>query len=256
MGPWALFQELIRIIRWVDVLDIFLVTLIVYRVLLLIKGTRTVQIMVGFVFLGLVFWLANKFEIRTLRALLSYVFDNLFIILVLVFQQEIRRGLSRFGQTPLFSLGAASVEASIVEEIIRAAVSLANRKIGALIVIENNADVLEFVESGTLVDAILDRDVLTSIFMPVSPLHDGAVIIRKGRLHMAGCFLPLTLNPSISKAVGTRHRAAVGLTEETDAICVVVSEENGSISLASQGKIAHNLEASQARKEILEALKK
>lgn len=187
--------------------------------------------------------------------MLGFVFNNLFIILILIFQQEIRRALSRMGQTPLFSPLLSSRDGQVIEELIKAVVSLSNRKIGALIVIENRADVLDFVEAGNLLDAQMDRELLTSIFMPVSPLHDGAVIVRKGRIHMAGCFLPLTLNPSVSKAVGTRHRAGVGLTEETDAICVIVSEENGQISLASRGKISHGLDQAQLRKGILDALK-
>ncbi len=252
---WNYLVELFRLFRITDLIDILLVAFIVYRTILLIKGTRTAQIIVGLVFLSFVYWLANRFEMRTLRALLGFIFDNLFIILILVFQQEIRRALSRMGQTPFFAPFLSSRDGQVIEELVKAAVSLSNRKIGALIVIENRADVLDFVEPGSLLDAHMDRELLTSIFMPVSPLHDGAVIIRKGRIHMAGCFLPLTLNPSVSKAVGTRHRAGVGLTEETDAICIIVSEENGQISLASRGKISHGLDQVQLRKGILESMK-
>jgi len=252
---WQLMQELLRFTRWGDLLDILVVAFIIYRLLLLIKGTRTAQILVGLIFLFLVYWVASRLEIRTVRAVLGYLFDNLFIILVLIFQQEIRRALSQVGQTPIFAAGGGMKEGQVVEEIVKSAQSLANKKIGALIVLENQADVLDFVEPGTLVDGNLDREILASIFMPVSPLHDGAVIIRKGRIHMAGCFLPLTLNPNVSKSVGTRHRAAVGLTEETDAVCVVISEENGAVSVAANGKISHNLDGNQLRKAVLEALK-
>lgn len=255
MGPWQLIQELFRFIRWGDLLDILIVAFIVYRLLLLIKGTRTAQILIGLIFLFLVYWVANRLEIRTVRAVLGYLFDNLFIILVLIFQQEIRRALSQVGQTPLFAASSGMKEGQVIEEIVKSAVTLSNKKIGAIMVIENRADVLDFVEPGTLVDGNLDRDLLTSIFMPVCPLHDGAVIVRNGRIHMAGCFLPLTLNPAVSKSVGTRHRAAVGLTEETDAVCVVISEENGGVSVAAHGKMTHNLDANQLRKVILDSLK-
>jgi len=255
VAPLGMLSELFRFLRWADILDILIVSFIVYRVALLIKGTRTSQILMGLVFLFLIFWGATKLEIRTVRAVLGYLFDNLFIILVLIFQQEIRRALSQIGQTSFFASVSGTKEGKTVEEVTKSATSLANKKIGALIVLENRADVMDFVEPGTLMDSNLDREILTSIFMPVSPLHDGAVIIRKGRIHMAGCFLPLTLNPSVSKAVGTRHRAAIGLTEETDAVCVVISEENGGVSVAVNGKITHNLDSTQLRKSLIEALK-
>ena len=248
-------RDLFRFIRWADLVDILIVSFIIYRLLLLIRGTRAVQMLLGLAFLTLVFWLSAKFEIRTLRALLSLLFDNLFIILILIFQQEIRRALSQVGRTPFLRALTGAKDGQAIEELVKSAVSLANKKIGALIVIENRANVLDFIEPGTTLDSQLERDILVSIFMPVSPLHDGAVIIRKGRIFMAGCFLPLSLNPSVSKAVGTRHRAAVGLTEETDAVCLVVSEENGGISLASKGKILHNLDQGQLRKSLLDAFK-
>jgi uncharacterized protein (TIGR00159 family) len=255
VGRLDFLLDIVKLIRWGDAFDILIVTLIIYKLLTLIKGTRTAQIILGILVLFVFYWTAGQLEIRTLHAILSYFFNNLFILLALIFQQEIRRALSRVGQTPLLASLGGGQEGQTLEEIVKSVISLANRKIGALIVLENTADVLDFVEQGTLVDAHLDRDLLTSLFMPVSPLHDGAVIIRKGRIHRAGCFLPLTLNPSLSKAVGTRHRAAVGITEETDAVCVVVSEENGAISVASDGKIVHHLDASQLRKTIVDALK-
>jgi DNA integrity scanning protein DisA with diadenylate cyclase activity len=121
--------------------------------------------------------------------------------------------------------------------------------------VEREADLSDFIEAGEVLDSRVSKDVLTSLFLPVSPLHDGAAVIRKGRIFMAGCFLPLSLNPLISKALGTRHRAALGITEETDAICLVISEEKGSVSFASAGKISHDLEAGQLRKLLTEALK-
>lgn len=142
-----------------------------------------------------------------------------------------------------------------MEELVKSCVSLANKKIGALIVIERDADISDFIEAGHPVDSDLSKELLISIFLPVSPLHDGAVLIRKGRIDRAGCLLPLSLNPLISKTLGTRHRAALGVTEETDAICLVVSEENGSVSVANAGKITHDLDAAQLRNYLAGAMR-
>ncbi|MDB5039209.1 MAG: rane protein [Bacteriovoracaceae bacterium] len=247
-------REMLPLFRWWDFVDILIVAFIVYRSFLPIKGTRTVQILVSFGALAFIYWIAYHVEARTTRALLGSVFDNLFIIFVILFQQDIRRVLSQIGRTPFLSKAESFKDGYIIEELIKSTVSLANKKIGALVVIERQAEVSEFIESGVVIDSQVSKEMLTSIFLPVSPLHDGAVIIRKGRIAMASCFLPLTLNTMASKSIGTRHRAAVGLTEETDAVCVVVSEENGTISIASGGRITHNLDAAQLRKLLLESL--
>lgn len=212
------------------------------------------QILVSFGGLAFLYWLTNYVEARTTRALLGSVFENIFIIFVVLFQQDIRRILSHLGKIPFLSRTEGSKDAVVIEELIKSAVSLANKKIGALIVIEREADVSEFVESGIQIDSQVSKEMLTSIFLPVSPLHDGAVIIRKGRISLASCFLPLTLNNMTARSIGTRHRAAIGITEETDAVCVVVSEENGTVSLASGGRIVHSVDASQLRKLLLENL--
>ncbi len=251
---WQMGLSVIPALRIWDLIDIAIVAFIVYRSLLLIKGTRTVQILVALGVLALVYSISNYVEARTTRALLASIFDNLFIIFIILFQQDIRRVLSQVGRTPFLTRSDSTKDANLIEELIKSSVSLANKKIGALIVIERMADVSDFIESGVSVDSQLSKEVLTSIFLPVSPLHDGAVIIRKGRISMAGCFLPLTLNTMASKQFGTRHRAALGITEETDAICLVVSEENGAVSVASGGRIIHNLDAAQLRKVLLESM--
>ncbi len=248
----SLLHDLAPVFRFWDLVDILLVAFIAYRVLLFLKGTRAIQILVTLGGLFLLFWVSEQFEVRTFRAILGKLFDNLFIIFIVLFQNDLRRAFSQLSHTPFFSNSNSLKDSYLIEELIKSCVSLSNKKIGALIVIERQADVLDFVEPGILVDSLLSKELLTSIFLPVSPVHDGAVLIRKGRVHMAGCFLPLTLNPMSSKTVGTRHRAAVGLTEETDALCIVVSEETGAISLASRGRIAHTLDPAQLRKSLLE----
>lgn len=252
MQDWYLFRDFGPTIRWADLVDIVLVTFLIYRLLLFIKGTRAVQILSGLSLLFVIFWIADRFEIRALRTILSNVFDNLFIIFIVIFQNDIRRVFSQVGKRSLIGVKDQVKEGQFIEELVKSCVSLANKKIGALIVLEREADVLDFIESGIIVDATLSKETLTSVFLPVSPMHDGAVLIRKGRIHMAGCFLPLTLNPLISKSMGTRHRAALGITEETDAICIVISEENGSLSFASHGKIVHDIDGAALRKKILE----
>lgn len=249
-----LVREMVPQFRFWDAVDIFLVTFIVYRSFLLIKGTKTVQILISLGVLGLIYLIAIRVEARTTRAFLGSIFDNVFIIFVILFQQDIRRVLSQVGRAPFFLRTDSVKDGTMIEELIKSAVSLANKKIGALVVIERQAEVSEFIESGIQIDSQVSKEMLTSIFLPVSPLHDGAVIIRKGRIHMASCFLPLTLNAMTSKSIGTRHRAAIGLTEETDAVCLVISEENGSVSVASGGRIIHNLDAAHLRKVLLESL--
>lgn len=240
--------------RWVDLVDIALVAVLIYQAFLLLKGTRALQSALGLALIFLLFWLSDRFEVRTVRAILGSLFENWILILILIFHADIRRALSRFGRASFFHTQETQEQRQVIEELIRSCVSLANKKIGALIVLEREADISEFIEAGERVDALLSKEVLTSIFLPVSPLHDGATIIRKARIERAGCFLPLSLNPLVSKSLGTRHRAALGITEETDALCVVVSEEKGTISFSENGKIVHDLDSSQLRKTLISAL--
>jgi len=248
------WKDYIGVIRLFDVLDIIIVAVLIYQALLLLKGTRALQIFAGLSLLFIFFWLSERFELRTLRAVLGSIFENWILILILLFHQDIRRALSRVGRTSFFRTSSTMNTGQAVEEVVKGVVSLANKKIGALVVLEREADVSDFIEAGVELDAILSKEALTSVFMPVSPLHDGAVIIRHGRLSRAGCFLPLSLNPLVSKTLGTRHRAALGITEETDAVCIVVSEEKGSLSFASSGRITHDLDAPQLRRLLTEAI--
>jgi len=250
---WA---EFFRLVRWIDILDVSLVALLIYQALLLLKGTRALQVFLGLSLLFVFYWVSDRFDLLTLKAVLGSIFDNWIVIVILLFHQDIRRALSQFGRTSLFSTKNSIEYSMIIEEIVRSCVSLASKKIGALIVLEREADITEFLDAGVEMDCKPSKEAITSIFMPVSPLHDGAVVIRDGRIFMAGCFLPLTLNPLVGKSLGTRHRAALGITEETDAVCIVVSEEKGSMSYAASGKITHDLDGSQLRKLLLEMVVK
>jgi diadenylate cyclase len=244
-------REALAHYRWFnDTVDIAVVYYVFYRLLLLIKGTRAFQMLIGIGVIVLVLVASQALEFYTLDWLIHSFWSQIVLAVVILFQPEIRRTLARVGERRLFR-SLSTVEGSkFIEETVKAAVSMANKRIGALIVLERDTDLSTIVEMGTELDAKITKEILVSIFLPYSPIHDGASIIRNGRLVAAGCFLPLTLSSNISKALGTRHRAAVGLTEETDAVVVVVSEESGEISVVTNGVIEHNADAPTLRRTL------
>ena len=227
--------ETLTAMRWQDVLDILIVSFIMYRIILLIRGTRAIQMLVSIAVMIVIYYLSGKFELQTLHWLFKTFLSSILLIIVILFQTDIRRALTQMGRT-LFHKGADVAEHDL-EEIVRAAVYMAKRRIGALIVIERHTGLRDFIDTGHRLDARLRYELLVAIFLPSSPMHDGGVIIHKGRIHSSGCLLPLSQNPRIDKRYGTRHRAALGLSEETDAIIIVVSEETQEISLVRHGKI-------------------
>ncbi len=239
--------DLLRQIRWQDILDIALVSVILYQVFLLIKGTRAARMLVGVGVLIIVSIFAKYFQLFTMDWILQNFWSQVVIVLIVVFQQEIRRALAQMGESSFFQNFTSAEELKSLEEIVRAAVACANRKIGALIVIERDVSLKDYVEVGTPLDAKVNKDLLLSIFHPTSPIHDGAVIIRGNRVMAAGCFLPIKLGTAMSKALGTRHRAGFGLTEETDAVAIIVSEETGDISLAMNGKMEPHIDMGTLR---------
>ncbi|MCC6848217.1 MAG: TIGR00159 family protein [Deltaproteobacteria bacterium] len=233
--------------RWQDVLDILIVGFVVYRLLLLIQGTRAVSMLIGLIVLAATYQGARYFELYTVNWVLDSIGNVILILVVVVFQHDIRRMLTRVGTGPFFGRMHRLVQGQAIEEITRASVLLAGRRIGAIFVLQREVGLNEYVEGGTRLDAQITKELLLSIFLPASPLHDGAVVLHQGRVVAAGCLLPLTTNPNVSKALGTRHRAAIGLTEETDAIAVVVSEEEGKISLVREGRITRDVDAGVLR---------
>ncbi|MCC6999357.1 MAG: TIGR00159 family protein [Deltaproteobacteria bacterium] len=233
-------------------LDILIVYYVVYRTLLLIKGTRAAQMLIGLLLIGAGFFASKQFDLMTVSWLLDNFINYFIIIIIVVFQQDIRRGLMRIGQN-LFPGGRHYAETAVFEEVVRAAEALAKERVGALIVFERDADLAEFVSGGAVLDARVSKELLVAMFLPdrQNELHDGAIIIKNLRIQQAGALLPLSVNPRLDKVLGTRHRAAIGITEETDAVCVVVSEERGSISLCFYGNIARDLEPATLRKALL-----
>ncbi len=224
-------------LRLRDFVDMFLVWVVVYRVLILIRHTGTVQMLSGLGILAIAYLVSIWFELYTFNWILEKFFNNLFLIVVILFQGEIRRALAHIGSNPFLTGVSQAHETQMIEELSKAAAQIANRGSGALIVIEREINLEYFVELGTELDSAISSEVINSVFLNQSPLHDGAVIIRAGRIFAAGCFLPLSKNPQVDKNFGTRHRAALGLTEETDALVIVVSEETNQIGIAEMGQI-------------------
>lgn len=225
-----------------DLIDIALVAYVFYRFLLLIRGTRGVQMTFGIAVLLLLYWISRYTGLATVQWLLSNALTYIVFAIIVLFQHEIRRGLAGIGKTPILGRQRRQQREGF-EEITQAATTLASRKIGALIVIERGIGLKNYIENGIVLDAVLAFDLLVTIFNPNTPLHDGAVIVQQNRIAAAACFMPLTLDPYHSKELGTRHRAAIGITEETDAVAVIVSEETGVISLAIDGRITRNLDS-------------
>lgn len=249
---FAFFARDISLVLW-DVADIGLVALVLYYALSLIKGTRAMQMGAGLVVVFIIYEAAKRFGLVTLYAMLDTLLTSIVLIVVVVFQQDLRRALMRFGRRPLFAPARTALEAQVIEEVVRAATSLAQKRIGGLVVFERDAVLDEFVEVGTILDAAVSKELLYSIFIPSyeNPMHDGAVIIRDGRVYQAGAFLPLSASTKLDKTLGTRHRAAIGLSEETDAAVVVISEERGSVSLCFDGNMVRSLDAASLRTALL-----
>lgn len=237
-----------------DVIDIGIVAYITYRFLLLMRGTRGAQMTFGIVVLLLFYWVTRFYNLSAVQWLLSNVLTYIVFAVIVLYQNEIRRGLAGIGKTPIFGRHRRHMEKAGFEEIILATTTLASKKIGGLIVLERDIGLRNYAESGIALDAVLTYDLLVTIFSPNTPLHDGAVIVQHGRIIAAGCFLPLTLDPHLSKELGTRHRAAIGITEETDAIAIIVSEETGVISSAIGGEITRNLDGTNLRTILQDAI--
>ena len=244
-----------------DVLDVIATSILIYYVLLLIRGTRAVQILMGILVLVGLLGVANLLHLSLLRTILGLIVVGAAVTIPIVFQPELRRALEQIGRGGLFRMDTdesdnpwSRPEDQAIAGLARAAFLLARNKLGALIVIEQQSGLKEFCESGTILHAQLSPELLLAIFMPRSPLHDGAAIVRENQIEAAGCFLPLAEQSLTEGRIGTRHRAAIGLTEQTDAVVVVVSEESGAITIARQGKLSRPVEEEQRLVKMLLAV--
>lgn len=247
--------------RWpqvsmLSIIDILLVAVLIYEFLVLIRGTRAAPMLLGVAVLALAFYLARVGELRTINWLVSTLLPYAIFALIVVFQAEIRQALAKLGRKLTFARLSQAAASEAYDDIVLAANLFSQNQTGALIVIEREIGLRTYVESGVPLDALLSYDLLATIFRPSAPLHDGAAIIRNDRIAAAACFLPLSMNPVLSTQLGTRHRAGIGVTEETDAISVIVSEETGSISLAVGGSIERELGVEELRQRLSELLRR
>jgi diadenylate cyclase len=232
-----------------DCLDIGLVAVLIYWALVILRGTRAMQVAIGLCLVFLGYLLARRIGLVTVTTILDSVLAYLAVIVVIIFQSDIRRALARMGRRPLLRGQRTAKETQTIEEVIKAAGTLAQKRIGALVAFERSAALDEFIERGTELDAAVSKELLHSIFVPSfeNPMHDGAVVIREGRIWQAGVFLPMAGSAGGDRSLGARHRAGLGITEETDAVVIVVSEERGSISLCFDGNIVRNLDVASLR---------
>jgi len=240
--------DLLKSLRWQDVVDIFIVSYIIYRFILMIRGTRAVQMLAGIVVLLVVYFGARELEFMTLYWLLGIFLSSIFLVIIIVFQRDIRRALTQMGQTPFAKTHTEAAET--LDEISKAVQHLSHKKIGSLIVMERETGLRDYIDSSHPIDAKLSYELLVSLFHTSSPLHDGGVVVGGDRILSARCVLPLTKNPYISKSLGTRHRAAIGISEETDAVIIVVSEETRAISLVQHGAIVSGLDIKELRSRL------
>jgi diadenylate cyclase len=238
-------------IGWWDVLDILIVSFLIYEFLKLIRGTRAVQMATGALIIVGLFYVSRLAPLQTVNWMIRNMLAFVAFAAIVIFQSDIRRALAHFGQAPFFRyLNRQEAAHETIEELVVASTMLSTQKVGAILAVEREIGLRNYIESGIPLDASLTYDLLVTIFQPGSPLHDGAVIIQESRVAAAACFLPLTVNPRVSRELGTRHRAAIGLTEECDAVAVVISEETGIISLALEGRIERPLTPDELRERL------
>jgi len=240
-------MDIVNLLRWQDILDILIVTVIIYRTLLIIKGTKAARMLAGVGLLFSAFLLSRYLSLHTVDWIVQSLWAQIVLALIILFQPEIRKALAQVGEASFLPSFASAEELKSIEELVRGTIALSNRRMGALIAIERGTSLKEFAEMGVHLDARITHELLLSIFHTTSPIHDGAVIIKGNRIVAAGCFLPLSLTSEVSKTVGTRHRAALGLSEETDAVVVIVSEQTGAISVAMGGRLIRDMGADSLR---------
>ena len=246
------FIGVFRSIQFKDIIDILVVAFLIYRILLLVQGTKALQMLAGLTVIILLYFFSEILELLTLNWILHTFMSSLLILIIIVFQDDIRKALAKIGTVPIARI---QTEYSFgIEEVVKAVTKLAEKKVGALIVFEREISLKDYLEGAVLLDAKVSEELLISIFNPKSPLHDGAVVISGGKIVAAGVVLPLSTNPDIAKDLGTRHRAGIGITEVSDAVAVIVSEERGEISLAVGGKISRDITPATLRKMLSQLL--
>lgn len=249
-------ESFIRVteLSWVDGIDIALVSFLIYKLLQLIRGSRAFQMVVGTFIVVTLFFVSRWARLETVNWLLRNSLAYIGFAIIVLYQAELRKALAHLGKAPLFRILGQPHTSETIDEVVLAITTLARRKTGAIIVIERDIGLRSYIEGGIILDAILTYDLLLSIFNPKTPLHDGAAIVQGNRVAAAACFLPLSINPQLSKELGTRHRAAIGITEDTDAVAIVVSEETGTVSYLEDGNILRGMDGETLRAKLHQAL--
>jgi diadenylate cyclase len=241
--------EVIGQIRWQDGVDIGIITFLVYRLLQILRGSRAMQMVTGLAMIMLAYVVSRALGLFTLNWIIDNFLGSIILVIIVIFQSDIRRALTQVGAAPLFGSVERLVQRrdDIIDEIAQAAMALAEKKVGGLVVLEREVGLNEYMEIGTRLDARVSRELIVSVFLPHSPIHDGALVIQKGRVTAVRCLLPLSTNPNLRKTWGTRHRAALGVTEESDAVAVVISEQEGTIALVVGGNVTENIDSVRLR---------
>ena len=249
--------ELIQPLRWQDFLDIGIITFLVYRSLQIVRGSRAMQMIIGLAVILVAYVSSRALGLLTLNWILDNFLASIILVIIVIFQSDIRRALTQVGSAPLFGSAERVVQRSedIIDEVAQASMALTDRHVGALIVIEREVGLNEYMEIGTRLDARVSRELVESVFLPHSPIHDGALVIQKGRVTAVRCLLPLSTNPNLRKTWGMRHRAALGVTEETDAVAIVVSEQEGAAALVVGGNVTENIDGTRLRSALRDLLK-
>jgi diadenylate cyclase len=241
--------EMIGQLRWQDGIDIGIITFLIYRGLQILRGSRAMQMIIGLAVVLVAYVISRALGLFTLNWILDNFLGSIILVTIVIFQSDIRRALTQVGTAPLF--GAERIaqrrDDDIIGEVAPAVVALAAKRVGALVVLEREVGLNEYMEIGTRLDARVSRELLESVFLPHSPIHDGALVIQKGRVTAVRCLLPLSANPNLRKSWGTRHRAAIGVTEETDAVAIVVSEQEGTVALVVGGNVTENVDETKLR---------
>lgn len=243
--------------RWQDGVDIGIITFLVYRLLQILRGSRAIQMILGLAVILLAYASSRALGLFTLSWIIDNFLGSIILVIIVIFQSDIRRALTQVGTAPLFGAAERMMQRreDIIEEVSQAAANLAAKRVGALIVLEREVGLNEYMEIGTRLDARVSRELMESVFQPQSPIHDGALVIQKRRLTAVRCLLPLSTNPRLRKSWGTRHRAAIGVTEETDAVAIVVSEQEGTASLVVGGGVRENMDGTTLRTALRELIK-
>lgn len=247
--------EFIGQLRWQDGIDLGIITFLIYRLLQILRGSRAMQMVTGLAVIMAAFVISRALGLFTLNWILDNFLGSIILVIIVIFQSDIRRALTRVGSAPLFSAERIQRREDIIEDVVQATLALAAKRFGGLIVLQREVGLNEYMEIGTRLDARISRELIESVFEPHSLIHDGALVIQRGRVTAVRCLLPLSTNPNLRKSWGTRHRAAIGVTEETDAVAIVISEQEGTVALVVGGNVTENIDGTRLKNALRELVR-